>query len=319
MGRGLPGRLPGRHDDRGRDRRHRLPRGAGRGTQRPAHAPLPQRRTSRRTRCSSSCSGARRPIPISDVLPTIENLGPQADQRAALRDRRCAGRLLDPGLRARASAWRAASTWRATARASRRRSRASGSGERTTTASTASCSPRTSTGARRWCSGPMRAGSGSSGLPLSQAYVEEALASNAAAAGRLLRLFKARFDPARRGAAPQARRRHASAARSSSCSRGVTRIDDDRILRASSPRSTRRCAPITSRPAADGEPKSYLVASSSTRARLAEVAAAEADVRDLRALAARRGRAPAHGPRRARRPALVGPPRGLPHRDPRAS
>ena len=69
------------------------------------------------------------------------------------------------------------------------------------------------------------------GLPLSQAYVEEALASNAAAAGHLLRLFVARFDPAL--SAPQ--RRRAEQAQRRALDRllaRVTRIDDDRILRA---------------------------------------------------------------------------------------
>ena len=46
-------------------------------------------------------------------------------------------------------------------------------------------------------------------------------------------------------------------------------------------------------------------------------AAAAADVRDLRLQPAGRGRAPAHGRRGARRHALVGPARGLPHRGPR--
>ena len=46
-------------------------------------------------------------------------------------------------------------------------------------------------------------------------------------------------------------------------------------------------------------------------------AVAAAQVRDLRVLAARRGRAPAVRVRRPRRPAVVGPPRRLPHRDPR--
>jgi glutamate dehydrogenase len=72
---------------------------------------------------------------------------------------------------------------------------------------------------------------GQLGLPLSQAYIEEALASNAAAAGHLLRLFLARFDPAlspaerRRAEGPQRRALERLLA-------GVTRIDDDRILRA---------------------------------------------------------------------------------------
>jgi len=69
------------------------------------------------------------------------------------------------------------------------------------------------------------------GLPLSQAYVEEALASNAAAAGHLLRLFIARFDPA----IPAAQRRRAEQVQRRALDRllaRVTRIDDDRILRA---------------------------------------------------------------------------------------
>ncbi len=72
---------------------------------------------------------------------------------------------------------------------------------------------------------------GQIGLPLSQAYVEDALATNADAAGRLLRLFMAKFDPQiksadrRRAEASQRRALEKLLAR-------VTRIDDDRILRA---------------------------------------------------------------------------------------
>ncbi len=69
------------------------------------------------------------------------------------------------------------------------------------------------------------------GLPLSQAYVEEALASNAAAAGHLLRLFVARFDPG----IPASLRRRAETVQRRALDRllaGVARIDDDRILRA---------------------------------------------------------------------------------------
>ncbi len=69
------------------------------------------------------------------------------------------------------------------------------------------------------------------GLPLSQAYVEEALASNPAAAGHLLKLFVARFDPA----IPTTQRRRAETRQRRALDRllaRVTRIDDDRILRA---------------------------------------------------------------------------------------
>jgi glutamate dehydrogenase len=72
---------------------------------------------------------------------------------------------------------------------------------------------------------------GQLGLPLSQTYIEEALASNAAAAGHLLRLFVARFDP---DIAPAARHREEAVHRRAleKLLAGVTRIDDDRILRA---------------------------------------------------------------------------------------
>jgi len=72
---------------------------------------------------------------------------------------------------------------------------------------------------------------GQLGLPLSQASLEEALASNPAAAGRLLGLFVARFDPA----LSRAERRRAEGGHRRALERllaGVTRIDDDRILRA---------------------------------------------------------------------------------------
>jgi glutamate dehydrogenase len=72
---------------------------------------------------------------------------------------------------------------------------------------------------------------GQLGLPLSQASLEEALASNAAAAGHLLRLFVSKFDPA----LPKAQRRRSEGAHRRALERllaDVTRIDDDRILRA---------------------------------------------------------------------------------------
>jgi glutamate dehydrogenase len=72
---------------------------------------------------------------------------------------------------------------------------------------------------------------GQLGLPLSQAYIEEALASNAAAAGHLLRLFLVRFDPA----LDRDARRRAESRQRRALDRllvAVTRIDDDRILRA---------------------------------------------------------------------------------------
>ncbi len=72
---------------------------------------------------------------------------------------------------------------------------------------------------------------GQLGMPLSHAYIEEALASNATAAGHLLRLFVARFDPR----LSQAERRRSEGTHRRALEHllaKVTRIDDDRILRA---------------------------------------------------------------------------------------
>jgi glutamate dehydrogenase len=95
------------------------------------------------------------------------------------------------------------------------------------------------------------------GLPLSQAYVEEALARNPAAAGHLLKLFLARFDPTL-GAAE---RRRAEGAQRRALERllaGVTRIDDDRILRAYLAAIDATLRTNYFRTDAAGEPRSYL-------------------------------------------------------------
>jgi glutamate dehydrogenase len=98
---------------------------------------------------------------------------------------------------------------------------------------------------------------GQLGLPLSQAYVENALASNAAAAGRLLRLFKAKFDPGLKG--PARRRAEASQRRAlEKLLAQVTRIDDDRILRAFLAAIDATLRTNFFQAAAGGGPKSYL-------------------------------------------------------------
>jgi len=95
------------------------------------------------------------------------------------------------------------------------------------------------------------------GLPLSQAYMEEALASNAAAAGRLARLFLARFDPDQRPAArAAAEARHLRAL--DELLAGISRVDDDRIVRAflDAIRGTLRTNYF--RVDDDGQPRPYL-------------------------------------------------------------
>jgi glutamate dehydrogenase len=95
------------------------------------------------------------------------------------------------------------------------------------------------------------------GLPLSQAYVEEALASNAAAAGHLLKLFVARFDPG----IPAPRRRREETTQRRALDRllaGVARIDDDRILRAYIAAIEATLRTNYFRTDAAGEPRPYL-------------------------------------------------------------
>jgi len=109
------------------------------------------------------------------------------------------------------------------------------------------------------------------GLPLSQAYMEEALASNAAAAGRLLKLFLARFDPA----LTARERRRAESAQRRALDRllaGVTRIDDDRILRAFLAAIDATLRTNYFQAGADGAPKPYLSLKIDPR-RVAEVPA----------------------------------------------
>jgi glutamate dehydrogenase len=98
---------------------------------------------------------------------------------------------------------------------------------------------------------------GQLGMPLSQAYMEEALASNAAAAGRLFKLFVARFDPA----LGRAERRRAEATQRRALANlltKVTRIDDDRILRAFHAAIDATLRTNYFQAGADGAPKPYL-------------------------------------------------------------
>ena len=108
-----------------------------------------------------------------------------------------------------------------------------------------------------------------------------------------------------------------SSARSSSRSTRSSSLDEDRILRAflSVVRATLRTNYFQR--GADGRPRAARVVQARPVADRRS-AAPEAEVRDLRLLAARRGRPPARRQGRPRRHALVGPPRGLPHRGPRS-
>ena len=164
------------------------------------------------------------------------------------------------------------------------------------------------------------------GLPLPAAdrpAVQPALHGGGARAQRGARRA-ARLDCSRRASIP-----HLTAATRTSQAQGARR--ETRATRSTTsraPTTTASCARSAAvilatlrtnyyQRDADGEPQALPLVQARPAA-AARAAEAAADVRDLRVLAARRGRAPAHGHGRARRAALVGPPRGLPHRDPRA-
>jgi glutamate dehydrogenase len=147
------------------------------------------------------------------------------------------------------------------------------------------------------------------GLPFSQGYIAQVLANNAPIARLLADLFVARFSPE----IPAATRQIALARldrRIRAALEDVTRSDEDRILRAlwDALSATVRTNAYQSGP--EGQLKEYLSFKiESQRLR----AAAEAVVRDFRVFAPHGRCASAHGIRRARRHSLVGSARGFPH------
>ncbi|HKD55726.1 MAG TPA: NAD-glutamate dehydrogenase [Steroidobacteraceae bacterium] len=97
------------------------------------------------------------------------------------------------------------------------------------------------------------------GVPFSQAYMERALASNAAIARNLVRLFEMRFDPAApRSARGAERNADNTVAQIRSGLDAVTSLDDDRILRAylTLVQATRRTNFYQMKE--DGAPKGYV-------------------------------------------------------------
>ncbi len=96
------------------------------------------------------------------------------------------------------------------------------------------------------------------GVPFSQAYIERALAANAGIARNLVRLFKVRFDPAHGKSARAERNAAALIAQIRAGLEAVSSLDDDRILRAylTLVEATLRTNFYQGRP--EGEPKGYL-------------------------------------------------------------
>ena len=154
------------------------------------------------------------------------------------------------------------------------------------------------------------------GTTFSQAYIERVLLGNVRLARLLVRLFEARLDP-----------RRSDEVRSELCDAlheeilgaldEVASLDEDRILRAYLEMIQRHAADQLL-PDDRGRPAQAVHQPEVRLAVDQRAAAAPAEVRDVRLLAAGRGRAPALREGRPRRAALVGPDGGLPHRDPRA-
>ncbi|HET7757551.1 MAG TPA: NAD-glutamate dehydrogenase [Steroidobacteraceae bacterium] len=96
------------------------------------------------------------------------------------------------------------------------------------------------------------------GVPFSQVYMERTLAGNAAIARNLVRLFAARFDPATARGARAERVADGLVTQIRTALDGVASLDDDRILRAylQLVRATLRTNFYQTGP--DGRPKSYL-------------------------------------------------------------
>ena len=147
------------------------------------------------------------------------------------------------------------------------------------------------------------------GTTFSDTYVERALVAHPQIARMFVDLFKARFEPA----TGDPERAESVGAQIEQAIDAVESLDEDRILRSFLAVIRAMLRTNYFQRARERRPEAVPL----VQARPVEpavAAAAPAAVRDLRVLAAHRGRAPARRQGGARRAALVGPARGLPHR-----
>ena len=153
------------------------------------------------------------------------------------------------------------------------------------------------------------------GFPLSQAFIEGDAGRATPASRAIWSRCSRRASIPDGGAGGGARGGGAACARSRPRSKRVDNLSEDRVLRQYLALILATTRTNFWRRDAEGRAAQLPV----VQVRSGEGAGparAEADVRDLRLLAALRGRAPARRQGRARRPALVGPAGGLPHRGP---
>ena len=154
------------------------------------------------------------------------------------------------------------------------------------------------------------------GLPFSQGYIAQVLANNPDMARGLADVFIARFDPAlgdaaRRGALARLEQRNRAKLEE------VTRSDEDRILRALGNALIATVRTNAYQPGADGSFKDYLSFKLESQ-KLRELPLPKPMFEVFVFSHAHGGRASAHGICGTRRNPLVRSPRGLPHGDPRA-
>ena len=273
---------------------------------------------SRRRRSAARQALPRRPAAARcrDMLPLFENMGVRGRRRAALPDHAARPR-------AASGSTTSASTYAGAGDARHRRC-----------ARDASRTPssrvwrgevendgynrlvlrrRARPGARSRCCARSRSYLRQAGTTFSDTYIEQTLAAHP----EIARAARARCS--RRASTRRSARRRADGAGLAERDRGErstrSRASTRTASCAASCASSRRCcAPTSSSADADGAPKPYLSFKLDPPAISDWLPAAAPALRDLRLLAAHRGRPPARRQGRARRPALVGPPRGLPHR-----
>lgn len=152
------------------------------------------------------------------------------------------------------------------------------------------------------------------GSTFSQDYMEDTLRNNVHTTRLLVSLFEARMSPDRQRAGREivdALLEEVDAALDQ-----VASLDEDRILRSFLTVIKATLRTNFFQEARGGHAHAYVSMKFDPQA-IPDLAGAASGVRDLGVLAARRGRAPALRQGRAWWPALVGPARGLPYRDPR--
>ncbi len=153
------------------------------------------------------------------------------------------------------------------------------------------------------------------GFPYSQAHIESVLNGNPGTSRSLVELFEAMFDPAGDPDRRAAQAAAASVAEGHRCPNQPRHRPRAARLRLDDPG---HAAHQLLRQKAGFGPRPERAVDQAEPAADRRSAAAAAEIRDLRVLAAGRGSALAVRVRRPRRAAVVGPQRGLPHRDPRS-